>query len=114
MKDFEHEGDLNDTDVKRARDMREAEARKILYSDLNELTENDAFLRWFGKFAHPALTQDFSVNNGSNLAQFMGRRQIVIQMMADMDLAAPGFMLRMLTVREQYERRLEAATRKEQ
>lgn len=110
----EHEGVLSDTQVKREADQRNARALQILSNDLLDLTESDVFLRWFGKYAAPALTQDFPVNNGSTLAQFMGRRQLVLQIVEEMDQASPGFLKRVMIVREQYENDLRLAAQKEQ
>lgn len=105
----EHEGTLNDTETKRAADRMNSRARKILSHDLADLTENTAFLRWFGKYATPVLTQDFPVNNGSALAEFMGRRQLVLQVIEEMDAESPGFLKRVLIVREEYEKDLRHA-----
>lgn len=105
----EHEGVLNDTAVKRESDQMNAEARKILTEDLLMFTESEAFLRWFGKYAVPAMTQDFPVNNGSQLAEFMGRRQVVIEIIKEMDDVSPGFVKRIFEVREKYDNRLRHA-----
>lgn len=105
----EHEGSLSDTEVKRQHDRMESRAKQILQSDVLELTESGAFLRWFGKYAHPVLTQDFPVNNGSTLAQFMGRRQVVLQIISEMDEHSPGFVRRVLEARDDYERELQRA-----
>ncbi len=81
-------------------------AKRVLRGDLSDLTEMDAFLRWFGRFAYPALRQDFPVNNGSNLAEFMGRRQLVNQIIDEMELEFPGFLRRLLEARDRYEQDL--------
>lgn len=111
MRADEHEGDLSNTEVKRQNDQMNAEARKILAEDLLMLTESEAFLRWFGKHAVPALTQAFPVEHGSKLAQFMGRRELVLDVIKEMDDISPGFVRRIFEVREKYETRLRHAAR---
>ena|SRR3989442_486895 len=105
----EHEGDLNDTETKRRHDRAEARAVQILQHDALELTESGTFLRWFSKYAYPMLVQNFPVNNGSMLAHFMGKRELVLQIVDEMNLYAPGFMQRMLSARADYEHQLEQA-----
>jgi len=114
MRADEHEGDLGSTEEKRLGDQVSKYARKILVSDARELSENPIFLRWFQKYAYPALMQDFPVNNGSSLAEFMGRRQLVIQIKNDMESAVPGFLIRVLHARDQYETELRQVAQKEQ
>lgn len=109
MRADEHEGDLNNTEVKRQHDRVEARSTQILRSDIAELTEAGAFLRWYGKYLFPVLMQDFPVNNGSLLAQFMGRRQLALQIKEEMDLHSPGFINRVMAARMDYERELEMA-----
>lgn len=105
----EHEGDLNDTELKRAADKVNSRAAQILRSDIAELTTQGAFLRFFGRFAHPLLTQDFPVNNGSTLAHFMGQRALVLRMVAELEDCMPGFLSRLLAARFDYERELDLA-----
>lgn len=114
MRADEHEGDLNSTETKRAADRMNSRARQILSGDLADLTENDAFLRWFGKYAHPMMTQNFPVNNGSLLAHFMGKREMILQIIDEMESESPGFLKRVLIVRERYENDLRLAAQKEQ
>lgn len=106
MRADEHEGILNDTEVKRQGDRVQKRAREILTADLEMLTEHKSFLRWFGKYAYPIMTQDVPVNNGSTLAHFMGRRQLVLEVIKEMDMESPGFLRRVLEVRDLYEREL--------
>jgi hypothetical protein len=106
MRADEHEGDLNDTEVRRQGDRMQKRARWVQNNDINDLTEGGAFLRWFGKFAYPAIFQDFPVNNGSSLAEFMGRRQLTLEMISDLDRDNPGFVQRLLAARADYEKDL--------
>lgn len=105
----EHEGDLNNTEVKRQHDRRESRAAQILSADVMELTESGAFLRWYGKYLYPSLMQDFPVNNGSLLAQFMGRRQLALQIKDEMEMLSSGFIRRVLEARDNYESELQRA-----
>lgn len=99
----EYEGILNNTEEKRIKDRIESRSNKVMREDMLDLTENDAFLRFFGRFAYPALTQDFPVNNGSLLAEFNGERKLVLRIVREMDSASPGFLRRLLVARDQYE-----------
>lgn len=110
MRADEHEGVLNDTEVKRQADQRNAEASKILFDDILSLTANEQFIRWFSKFAFALLAQDVR-EHGADLERFMGRRSLALLMVADMDVGSPGFLNRMFEVRANYERRLDAATK---
>jgi hypothetical protein len=89
-----------------------------LQTQANEqLTESEAFLLWISKYVYPMMTQNFPVNNGSLLAHFMGKREFILQMIDEMDAASPGFLKRVLVVRDQYARDLEVTAqnaRKEQ
>lgn len=115
MRADEHEGDLNSTEVKRQADQMNARAREILGDAFLHLTENEAFLLWFSTHAHPMMVQNFPVNNGSLLAHFMGKRELVLKMIDEMDSASPGFLQRMLGVRVKYHNDLRhAAQKKEQ
>jgi len=114
MRADEHEGELNDSELKRQKDKADARAREILGQDLLDLTESGSFLRWFQKYAHPVLMQDVSVADPHVLAQFMGRRQLVLQIIEEMDFASPGFIHRLFAAREAYENELLIATQKEQ
>lgn len=106
MRADQHEGVLNDTEVKRRADKANSRAKEILHHDLLALTENGAFLRWFGKYAYPALVQNFPVNNGSLLAHFMGRRELILQVVDEMDRESPGFIARILAARSDFENEL--------
>jgi hypothetical protein len=112
-RDFEHEGELSRTDVKRARDKREAASKKMITHCLLALTENGDFLLYFQRFVYPMMAQDFPVNNGSALAHFMGKRQLVLQIVAEMDAVSPGFLSRLLATRDSYEKQLRAAEESE-
>lgn len=114
MRADEHEGVLNDTNVKRMADQSNAKARELLSGDLAYLSENAYFLRWIQKYIHPMLTQDVPVNNGSTLAHWHGRRQLLTQIITEMEDEAPGFLTRVLAAREQYESDLRDAAQKEQ
>lgn len=103
MRADEHEGELNDTEVKRMGDRAKKHAGKVIAADLLTLTESPEFLRWFQRYAYPAITQDFPVNGGSNLAEFMGRRQLVLEIVREMDGVAPGFLRRLLESRDRFE-----------
>jgi len=105
----EHEGELNDTDAKRAKDRVEARALQIMRGDIANLTEQGAFLRYIGRHIYPALVQNFPVNSGSELAKFMGKREFALQIINDMDTDHPGFIARLLAARFDYERELELA-----
>src|SRR5438270_167530 len=105
----EHEGALNDSEVKRQSDRANSRAAEILRNDALALTENGAFLRFFSRFAYPALAQNFPVNNGSTLAHFMGKRELVLQIIDELDAQSPGFIRRMLEARDDYQRELQRA-----
>lgn len=109
MRADEHEGDLNSTENKRVKDRMEKESRRIIRDDLLLLTENEHFLRWFGRYGVGAVMQNVPVNNGSTLAHFMGKRELVLTVIDEFEQVSPGFFKRMLTVREQFERDLQAA-----
>lgn len=114
MRADEHEGDLSSADVKRQADQMNARAREIVSSDLLDLTEAEVFLRWFGRYVVPALTQDFPTSNAPELAKFMGRRGLILSIVEEMDVASPGFLRRVLAVREKYDNDLRLAAQKEQ
>ena len=84
-----------------AREKRTAEARvfRIQRADIASLERNDAFRRWFGKFAEPRLMLDMAVTNGSEVMRFMGQRALLIEMIRDFDAVAPGFYERVLGAR---------------
>lgn len=105
----EHEGPLADTEVKRAQDKAEARANMIMRADVAELTEGGAFLRFFGRFAHPVLFQRVPVSNGSQLAAWAGKRELVLDMVDAMEHDHPGFLERMLMARFDYARELNKA-----
>lgn len=103
MRADQHEGELNDSQAKRENDRYIARANEIQTSDLLYLTANVEFLRFFGGFAYPALMQDVKPGSGAALERFMGRREIVLEMIARLDLLEPGFLQRMLEVRKNFE-----------
>ncbi len=110
--DFEHEGPLSDPAVQRAGDRRAAEATRVLGDNLRRLSTDEDFLLWFQRYAYPMLAVDFAVSNGSLLAHFMGKRQLVTQIVKEMDDAVPGFLGRVIAARDDYESRLDAAEEK--
>ena len=110
----EHEGDLNDSAIKRQGDRTKKRANEVLRGDLFALTENQTFLRWFGKYAYPTLVQNFPVNSGSELAKFMGRRELILQVVDEMDATSVGFLRRVLEARDQYELDLLAHAQQEE
>ena len=113
MRADEHEGELNNTEIKRAKDRMNKREREILEEDVNALVENKAFLRWFSRYAYPALMQAVPVNNGSMLAEFMGRRQLIIQIVDEMNTMSPGFLQRILSARSDREHELQLAASSE-
>lgn len=114
MRADQHEGVLNDTQAKREKDQMERHANEVRVADAEALTENPAFLRFIGRFLMPVLTQDMAVNNGSALAEFMGRRRVLLEMMRELEAVSPGFLSRMIAERETYVRSLLEAATKEQ
>jgi hypothetical protein len=114
MRADEHEGVLNDSQEKRESDMMRARADEIQLHDLVYLAENDQFLRFFGGWAVPALTQEFPPGSGAALERFMGRRGLVLDMISRLDLVSPGVLQRMLEVRRLYEKDIRAAAQKGQ
>lgn len=106
MRQDEHEGVLNDSEAARRSDKRDKRARQVLKHDVCELTEGGAFLRWFGRYAITYIMGVQSVNNGSVLAHFMGKRELILQMMADMEQESPGVLGRVLKARADYENEL--------
>lgn len=113
MRADQHEGDLNDSQVKRENDRYVARANEIQMSDLLYLTENEAFLRFFGGWAVPALTQEFPPGSGAALERFMGRRGLVLDMISKLELASPGVLQRTLEIRSRFESDLRHAAQKE-
>lgn len=109
MRADEHEGELNDSEVKRQNDRANSRAAEILRNDALALTESDSFLRFFSRYAHPALYENYPVNSGSQLAEFMGKRALVIEISKEMDAISPGFYQRMLQARDDYARELQRA-----
>lgn len=110
MQAHEHEGDLMDTDLKRQSDMVQARGAQIMRGDVGELTENGAFLRFFARFAHPVLFQaGVAVNNGSALAAWTGRRELILEMVRELENEHPGFIERMLMARFDYTREIAKA-----
>lgn len=114
MRADQHEGVLNDSALKREKDRSQARANEILLNDLAYLTENEQFLRFFGGWAVPLLTQDFPPGKGAELERFMGRRALVLDVISKLDLVSPGVLTRMLEVRKQFENDLSQAAQKEQ
>jgi hypothetical protein len=113
MRADEHEGVLNDTENKREHDRMEKRSREILSHVFMHLTDNKEFLLWIGTYVHPMMTQNFPVNNGSLLAHFMGKREMILKIIDEMDSASPGFLRRVLDVRTEYENDLRHAAQKE-
>jgi hypothetical protein len=105
----EHEGLLTDPELKKQADKVAKRTAAILRNDVAELTESGAFLRFFGRYATPALFEDYPVNNGSTLAHFMGGRGLVLRMIKELENEHPGFIDRMLAARLDYQRELEKA-----
>lgn len=105
----EHEGALSDPEHKKQADKVAKRAAQILRSDVSELTESGAFLRFFARFSVPALFEDYPVNNGSMLAHFMGERALVLKMIKELEKEHPGFIDRMLSARFDYQLELEKA-----
>lgn len=114
MRADEHEGILADSQQKREADQEAARANEIILNDLLYLTENDQFLRFFGQFAVPALTQEFPPGSGAALERFMGRRGLVLDMINRLDGVSPGVLMRILEVRKHFENDLRQASQKEQ
>jgi hypothetical protein len=86
----EHEGLLTDPELKKQADKVAKRTAAILRNDVAELTESGAFLRFFGRYATPALFEDYPVNNGSTLAHFMGSRGLVLRNDQGVGERAPG------------------------
>lgn len=114
MRADEHEGALNDSEVKRQNDRANSRAAEILRNDALALTESGAFLRFFSRYAYPALYENFPVNGGSQLAEFMGKRALIIEIGKEMDAVSPGFHQRMLQARDDYALELQRAAQKPQ
>jgi hypothetical protein len=106
MRADEHEGDLNSTEVKRANDQIEKRAKEIMRQDITELTTNGAFLRYMGRYIYPALMQNVPVNNGSQLAHAMGKRELILAIIQEHESIEPNFVARVLAARNDYEREL--------
>lgn len=102
MRADQHEGDLNDSQTKRENDRYVARANEIETSDLLYLTENVEFLRFFGGWAVPLLTQEFPPGSGAALERFMGRRGLVLDMISKLDALSPGVLQRILEVRKNF------------
>lgn len=110
MRADEHEGELNDSEVKRQNDRANSRAAEILRNDALALTESGSFLRFFSRYAYPALYEvPVSVDHGSRLAEFMGKRALIIEISKEMDAISPGFYQRMLQARDDYARELQRA-----
>lgn len=109
----EYEGGLGDPAAKEYNDRVAGRARRIMFDDLAELSEHQTFLRWIQRFIYPMLTQDVPVNNGSVLAEFMGRRKLLNEIQRELDEVAPGFLIRVLKAREKYEDDLRQAAQRE-
>lgn len=112
-RDFEHEGDLSNPEAKRSADRVASRVREIVGDNLSALTENKAFLFWFQRYGYPLITGVVPVNNGSMLASFSGQRELILKMLNEMDEASPGFLSRMLAVRDEYERELRRVAEQE-
>lgn len=108
MRADEHEGDLNDTLIARQSDMRDAEARKILTHTARLLSDDGNFLLWFQRYAYPVIAQKVP-EHGADLERFMGRRNLICEIMDEMDMVEPGFLSRVLAARDRYARALLAA-----
>lgn len=108
MRADEHEGDLNDTQVAREADMRDATAFKILTQTNLLLTDDANFLLWIQKYVYPMMAQRVP-EHGADLERFMGRRNLLIEMINEMELAEPGFLSRVLGARDRYAQILLAA-----
>lgn len=105
MRADEHEGDLNDTQVARYGDMRDAVSRKILSQAARLLSDDGNFLLWFQRYAYPAMTQRVP-EHGADLERWMGRRSFVIDIMDEMEMVEPGFLSRLLAARDRYAQEL--------
>lgn len=108
----EYDGALSSTEVKQENDRIAERARRVMSDDLIELAENATFLRWIQRFIYPTLTQTVPVNNGSMLAEFMGRRNLLNEIQRELDEVAPGFLIRVLKAREKYENDLRLAAQR--
>lgn len=112
MRADEYEGSLNDSLVKRAHDRLTAKQREIEKLDLRQLVANESFLRWFGRYAMPLLMQDQPVQNGSNLAHFMGQRGLILRMLGEMEqVADPRTALTIFKIRADFLQVLKDAAR---
>lgn len=113
MRADQHEGDLNNTQAANAARAMEAEAQKILGQTFLLLADDDNFMLWFQRFAYPVMTQHVP-EHGADLERFMGRRQLVIQIIQEMELVAPDFTMRVLNARHRYQKMIVAAGQAEE
>lgn len=107
----EHEGPLSDPEVKRAADQMAKAGREVVGQNLLALTENRAFMFWFSRWYVPMQKAMIPLDSGSKLVAFMAKRELLVQMAQEMEAASPGFDLRVLEVREEYDRMLQGAAR---
>jgi hypothetical protein len=102
----EHEGQLSDPKVQRAAQIAEKRARQIRAEDMHELRNSVAFKRWFQSYYVPRVLKIFKTNNGSELQDYNGQKNLLAQMQMEFEEFEPGFLEDILEVRRKYEQSL--------
>jgi hypothetical protein len=108
------EGPLSDPRVQRESQKAQAKADRINRGDRLTLEGQESFRRWFGKWAVPLLMLDLRTGSGSDLFHFMGRRSLVLDMIAEFELEEPGFYERVLAARRELDGELRPPPRTDQ
>lgn len=93
----EHEGVLGRPGTREA----EAKIRRLKQTDLQGLSRDERFRRWFGGWAEAHLLIDVPAVDAVGMAHFLGARSVMLRMMKEIEKESPGFYERVLEERRE-------------
>ena len=96
---FDRMGQLSDPAEQRAAQQAEKRARLVVREDQHALIDNPAFIRWIGKYVIPPLLEHVATTNGGDIQKFIGRRELAMKMVNELDEVQPGFLEKLLGAR---------------
>lgn len=74
-------------------------ARTVIRQDQNALVDDPAFLRWISRFVVPPILEVVATTNGGDIQKFIGRRELALKMVNELDDIQPGFLEKLLGAR---------------
>lgn len=110
---FDRMGQLSDPTEQRAAQQAEKRARQVVKQDQVSLVDHPAFIRWLGRYVVPAILEPIMTTNGGDIQKFIGRRELAMKMVIELDEVQPGFLEKLLGARRSLAEDLKKASQED-